>query len=76
MSPLAFTAVVFLASLVAGVVGSLLGLGGGIVVVPVLTLALGIDIRYAIGAAIVSVIATSTDTWSRRATTRPHVPTE
>ncbi|MGD9636744.1 MAG: sulfite exporter TauE/SafE family protein [Pirellulales bacterium] len=59
MSPLVFTVVVFASSLVAGVFGSLLGLGGGIIVVPVLTLALGIDIRYAIGASIVSVIATS-----------------
>lgn len=39
--------------------GALLGLGGGIIVVPALTLLLGIDIRYAIGASIVSVIATS-----------------
>lgn len=59
MSPLAFTLIVFTVSLAAGVLGSLLGLGGGIVVVPVLTLAMGIDIRYAIGASIVSVIATS-----------------
>jgi uncharacterized membrane protein YfcA len=49
----------FAISIVAGVVGSLLGLGGGIVVVPALTLLLGVDIRYAIGASIVSVIATS-----------------
>jgi uncharacterized membrane protein YfcA len=59
VTPLIFVLVVFAVSLAAGVVGSLLGLGGGIVVVPVLTLALGIDIRYAIGASIVSVIATS-----------------
>ncbi len=39
--------------------GALLGLGGGIIVIPGLTLLLGIDIRYAIGASIVSVIATS-----------------
>ena len=39
--------------------GSLVGLGGGIIVVPALTLFYGIDIRYAIGASIVSVIATS-----------------
>lgn len=59
MTPLDFVLVVFAVSLVAGVLGALLGLGGGIIVVPVLTLALGIDIRYAIGASIVSVIATS-----------------
>ncbi len=43
----------------AGFLGSLLGLGGGIIVTPVLTLMFGLDIRYAIGASIVSVIATS-----------------
>ncbi len=46
-------------SVFAGLLGSLLGLGGGIIVVPVLTLWFHIDIRYAIGASIVSVIATS-----------------
>ena len=43
----------------AGVLGSLLGLGGGLIVIPALTLLLKIDIRYAAGASIVSVIATS-----------------
>jgi uncharacterized membrane protein YfcA len=43
----------------AGALGSLLGLGGGIIIVPVLTLLLHVDIRYAIGASIVAVIATS-----------------
>jgi uncharacterized protein len=46
-------------SFAAGLVGSLSGLGGGVVIVPLLTLALGVDIRYAIGASLVSVIATS-----------------
>jgi hypothetical protein len=46
-------------SLLAGLVGSLTGLGGGIIIIPLLTLALGVDIRYAIGATLVSVIATS-----------------
>jgi uncharacterized membrane protein YfcA len=59
MTPLEFTLVTFGISLLAGVLGSLLGLGGGIIVVPALTLLLKIDIRYAIGASIVSVIATS-----------------
>jgi len=54
-----FTAVVWVASLLAGFVGSLTGLGGGIIITPLLTLALGVDIRYAIGATLVSVIATS-----------------
>ncbi|WP_437917410.1 sulfite exporter TauE/SafE family protein [Sorangium sp. So ce302] len=59
MSPLTFTLLAIAASLGAGVLGSLLGLGGGIIVIPALTLLLGIDIRYAIGASIISVIATS-----------------
>jgi uncharacterized membrane protein YfcA len=46
-------------SVIAGIFGALLGLGGGIIVIPALTLLLGVDIRYAIGASIVSVIATS-----------------
>jgi uncharacterized membrane protein YfcA len=59
LNPMSFTLVTFVLSLGAGLLGSLLGLGGGIIVVPALTLLLGIDIRYAIGASIVSVIATS-----------------
>ncbi len=59
MTPLAFTLIVFFAAIGAGGLGSLLGLGGGIIIIPVLTLLLKIDIRYAIGASIVSVIATS-----------------
>lgn len=59
MTPLLFAVLVFLVSVVAGVFGSLLGLGGGIIVIPALTLLFGIDIRFAIGASIVSVIATS-----------------
>lgn len=59
LTPLEFTVIVFLVAVAAGLLGSLLGLGGGIVVVPVLTLLLKVDIRYAIGASIVSVIATS-----------------
>jgi hypothetical protein len=59
MTPLLFTVAVFALSVAAGVLGSLLGLGGGIIVVPALTLLLHVDIRFAIGASIVSVIATS-----------------
>jgi hypothetical protein len=59
MTPFLFTLVVFAVSLGAGLLGSLLGLGGGLILVPVLTLLLGVDIRYAVGASIVSVIATS-----------------
>jgi uncharacterized protein len=51
--------VTFLISCGAGFLGSLLGVGGGIIVIPALALLLHIDIRYAIGASIVSIIATS-----------------
>jgi uncharacterized membrane protein YfcA len=50
---------IFLIAILAGFLGSLLGLGGGIIITPVLTLLFGLDIKYAIGASIVSVIATS-----------------
>jgi uncharacterized membrane protein YfcA len=46
-------------SIVAGLLGSILGLGGGTIVVPFLTLVLGIDIRYAIAASLISIVATS-----------------
>jgi len=59
MSVLSLTALVFCGSLLAGLVGSLTGLGGGIIITPLLALVLGVDIHYAIGAALVSVIATS-----------------
>jgi len=45
--------------LFAGVAGAILGLGGGIIITPILTLAMGLDIKYAIGASIIAVIATS-----------------
>ena len=59
MTALVFTLVVLAISALAGFLGSLTGLGGGVVVVPALVLALGVDIKYAIGASLVSVIATS-----------------
>ena len=59
MNILEFTSIVWLGSLIAGFLGSLTGLGGGVVIVPFLTLVFGVDIRYAIGASLVSVIATS-----------------
>jgi uncharacterized membrane protein YfcA len=59
MTALEFTAVVWGLSALAGFLGALTGLGGGVVVVPALTLVLGVDIKYAIGASLVSVIATS-----------------
>ena len=54
-----FTCLVFLVSGVAGFLGSLTGLGGGVVITPALVLLLGVDLRYAMGASLVSVIATS-----------------
>ncbi len=54
-----FEIILFLGAVVAGIVGALAGLGGGVLIVPLLTVAFGVDIRYAIGASIVSVIATS-----------------
>jgi uncharacterized membrane protein YfcA len=50
---------IWFGALVAGFLGSLTGLGGGVVIVPLLTLAFGVDMRYAIGASLISVIATS-----------------
>lgn len=50
---------IFAGAVIAGFVGSITGLGGGVVIVPLLTLGFGIDMRYAIGASLVSVIATS-----------------
>ncbi len=59
MNILEFTLLVLLCSFFAGFLGSLTGLGGGVVIVPLLALVFGVDIRYAIGASLVSVIATS-----------------
>jgi hypothetical protein len=59
MSILFFSIVAGIGAVVAGVLGALSGLGGGIIIIPFLTLVLGVDIRYAIGASLVSVIATS-----------------
>src|SRR4051794_32723437 len=59
MNVLEFSGLVAAGSLAAGFLGSLTGLGGGVVIVPLLAIALGVDIHYAIGASLVSVIATS-----------------
>jgi uncharacterized membrane protein YfcA len=50
---------IFLGAMLAGILGSLVGLGGGVLIVPMLTLAFGLPIHYAIGTSIVAVIATS-----------------
>jgi uncharacterized protein len=54
-----FSLLAFVCSLIAGLAGALTGLGGGVVLVPLLTLLFKVDVRYAIGASLVSVIATS-----------------
>ena len=59
MEPLTFFVILFGSSAVAGALGAMLGLGGGVIIVPILTLMAGLNIHYAIGASIVSVIATS-----------------
>ncbi len=59
MTVLAMTLLIALGAFGAGLIGALTGLGGGVIIVPLLTLAFGVDMRYAIGAALVSVIATS-----------------
>src|ERR1700678_2040047 len=59
MSQAAFTSLLFGTSLLAGLLGALTGLGGGVVIVPALALLFKVDLRYAIGASLISVIATS-----------------
>lgn len=59
MTILVFTLILFGAALVAGLLGSLTGLGGGVVIIPLLTLVFKVDIHYAIGTSLISVIATS-----------------
>lgn len=59
MSIILFTFLLLFGAYCAGLLGSLTGLGGGVIVIPLLTLAFGIDFHYAIGAALVASIATS-----------------
>ncbi|MFD1258155.1 sulfite exporter TauE/SafE family protein [Mucilaginibacter terrae] len=59
MSVLVITLIILAGSYFAGLLGSLTGLGGGVVIIPLLTLLLNVNIHYAIGAALISVIATS-----------------
>jgi uncharacterized protein len=58
-TPSLFELTLFLIAIFAGFLGAILGLGGGVIIVPALTLLFGVNIRYAVGASIVSVIATS-----------------
>ncbi len=59
MSVIVFTIIILIGSYFAGLLGSLTGLGGGVIIIPLLTILLKVDIHYAIGASLVSVIATS-----------------
>jgi uncharacterized membrane protein YfcA len=59
LNSLEFALLVAAGSLLAGFLGALTGLGGGVIVIPLLTLVFHIDMHYAMGAALVSVIATS-----------------
>jgi uncharacterized membrane protein YfcA len=59
MSVIELTLIILIGSYFAGLLGSLTGLGGGFIIIPLLTLLLHVDIHYAIGASLVSVIATS-----------------
>lgn len=59
MNILEFSLLVWVGSFTAGLIGALTGLGGGVIIVPLLTSVFGVDIRYAVGASLVSVIATS-----------------
>lgn len=51
--------ILFFGAVAAGLLGSLTGLGGGVVIIPLLTLGFGVPMHYAIGASLVSVIGTS-----------------
>ena len=64
MTVLAFTLILLVSAYLVGLLGSLTGLGGGVVVIPVLTLGFGVDFHYAIGAALVASIATSSGSGS------------
>ena len=59
MTIITFTIIVLFGAFIAGLLGSLTGLGGGVIIIPMLTLIFHVDLRYAIGASLISVIATS-----------------
>ena len=64
MTVFVFTLILLIGAYAAGLLGSLTGLGGGVVVIPLLTLCFGIDFHYAVGAALVASIATSSGSGS------------
>lgn len=51
--------IMLIVGVLVGIFGAVLGIGGGMIITPILTLGFGLDIKYAIGASIVAVIATS-----------------
>lgn len=64
MTVITFTLILLVGAYLAGLLGSMTGLGGGVVVIPLLTLILGVDFHYAIGAALVASMATSSGSGS------------
>jgi uncharacterized membrane protein YfcA len=59
MSALPFSALLAMGAFATGLVGALTGLGGGIILVPMLVLVFHVNLRYAAGASLIAVIATS-----------------
>src|ERR1039458_260314 len=59
MSVIVFTLCILAGSMLAGIVGALTGLGGGVILVPMLVLLFKVNVHYAVGASLMSVIATS-----------------
>ncbi|MBS1669522.1 MAG: sulfite exporter TauE/SafE family protein [Bacteroidetes bacterium] len=59
LNNLLFSLFIYIGSFFAGLLGSLTGLGGGIIIVPMLTVLFGVDIHFAAGASLISVISTS-----------------
>lgn len=64
MTVLGFTLVLLVGAYLAGLLGSMTGLGGGVVIIPLLTLVFGVDFHYAVGGALVASIATSSGSGS------------
>jgi len=62
LSILCFSALLLTCAFFAGLLGALTGLGGGVIIIPVLVLLFHINIHYAMGASLISVIATSSGT--------------
>lgn len=60
MNAIDISLIILFGSIAAGLIGALSGLGGGIIIVPLLVMGLGVDIHYAIGSSLIAVIATST----------------